>query len=102
MSEIVYIYSIYFGAYLIPIIYLAATFGKGKATKRMIWGVAIHSVWNLVVSGFVYYSWRAGYSEYYWGWALLIPVNIVSGIYYFGALVYSYAPDKPKESCTET
>ena len=98
MPELVYIYALYFGSYLIPIIYLAATRGKGKAKKRLLWGVAIHSFWNLAVWGFVYYSWKAGYSEFYWGWALAIPVNIVSALYYFGALVYSYTPEKSKVS----
>lgn len=94
MPELVYIIAIYFGAYLIPIIYFAATRGKGKATKRLLWGIAIHSFWNLAVWGFVHYSWKAGHSEYYWGWALLIPVSIVSATYYFGAMMHSPPPEQ--------
>ena len=76
----------YFGAYLIPVLYIAGSLGLGPAQKKMWWGMAIHTFWNLVVWGFVYYSWSEGYREYYWGWVLLFPVNVVSAIYYIGAI----------------
>ena len=37
---------------------------------------------SIGVWGFVYYSWKEGYREYYWGWALLFPVNLVALVWY--------------------
>ncbi|MDL5053158.1 hypothetical protein QQ056_06315 [Oscillatoria laete-virens NRMC-F 0139] len=92
MAELLLVNLVYFGAYLIPIIYFTVTLGRGRAKKATLWGVAIHTFCNLCVWGFVFYSWKAGYSEYYWGWALLIPINIISVIYYLGAIASAHAP----------
>lgn len=81
---------LYFGSYLVPAIYLVFSRFRGRATKAMIFGFAIHTFWNLAVWAFVYYSWRAGYSEHYWGWALLIPINFISFLYYIGSLLYGH------------
>lgn len=86
----------YFGAYLIPVLYLAGSLGRGPAKKKMWLGMAIHTFWNLAVWGFVYYSWKEGYREYYWGWILLFPVNVVSAIYYIGAIFLDHSRSPKK------
>jgi hypothetical protein len=80
-------FMIYFGAFLIPVCYFAVTGRSGAAKKGVLIGLALHIFWSLAVYGFIYYSWRAGYREYYWGWALMIPVNLISAIYYVGFLI---------------
>ena len=78
----------YFGAFLIPAAYFVITGKSGVAKKGMLIGLALHVFWSLAVYVFVYYSWSAGYTEYYWGWALMIPVNLVSAVYYLGFLIW--------------
>lgn len=82
------VFLLYFGSYLIPTIYLIFSRFRGRSTKAMIVGFAIHTFWNLAVWAFVYYLWQSGYSEHYWGWTLLIPINFISFLYYVGALIY--------------
>lgn len=89
MKDLAYGSLIYFGSYLIPIGYLISTLFRGPARKPLLIGIAIHTFWNLAVWGFVYYSWWVGYSEYYYGWALLVPVNFISLLYYVGAIIFS-------------
>jgi len=72
----------YFGAMLIPVIYLLATRGRGSERRPMLIGTGLQIFWSLLVWGFVYYNWQAGYTEYYWGWGLLVPVNAIGLIYY--------------------
>ena len=78
----------YFGALLIPIGYCLGTMFSGKVTRLMLIGLALQAFWSLVVWGFVFYSWRAGYKEYYWGWALLIPVNAIGFVYFSAVLLF--------------
>ena len=85
----------YFGSFLIPIAYLLFTLGKGIARKGMLIGAGLQFFWSMAVFAFVYYSWRAGYSDYYYGWALLLPVNIVSTIYYVAFLIWKYTHRTP-------
>jgi hypothetical protein len=80
----------YFGALIIPAAYLLSTRCRGAATRRMLIGVCLQIFWSLAVGAFVYFSWRAGYTEHYWGWALLVPVNAV-GLIYFLAVLFIYA-----------
>jgi hypothetical protein len=77
----------YFGALLVPISYFAFTGWSGRAKKKMLLGVGLQLFWSFIVWGFVWYSWRKGYSEYYWGWALLIPVNVIGAVWYLGSLL---------------
>ena len=83
--ELLIINLTYFGAFLIPLAYLLLKVTKrieGSLWKEMGIGIILQLLWSLGVWGFVYYSWKEGYSEYYWGWALLIPVNFVALIWY--------------------
>jgi len=78
---------IYFGAFLIPLAFFAS--GKTRAARKgMLVGMALHAFWSLAVWGFVWYSWHAGYTDYYYGYALLIPVNVVAAVFYFGWLIW--------------
>jgi hypothetical protein len=90
----------YFGAILVPIVYLVTTGWSGRA-KKMLIGVGLQLFWSLIVWGFVWYSWRNGYSEFYWGWALLIPVNIVALIWYLGCLLWP-KDKRPNQSLQPT
>ena len=74
---------LYFGSLLIPVRYFVSTRFRGRLNRLMLIGLALQIVWSLAVWAFVYYSWAEGYSEYYWGWALLIPVNFIAAIYFF-------------------
>lgn len=73
---------LYFGSFLIPVFYLLATRFRGRLNRLMLIGLALQIFWSLAVWAFVYYSWTEGYSEYYWGWALLILVNFIAAIYF--------------------
>ena len=48
----------------------------------MLIGAAVQLLLSLGVYVVVYFNWRTGYTEYYLGWALLSPVNILAFIYY--------------------
>ena len=91
VPDILFVLAAYFGAYLIPVLYLAGSLFRGRARKKLWWGMAIHTFWNLAVWGFVYYNWKQGYSEYFYAWVLLLPVNIVSAIYYLGAILWDHS-----------
>ena len=88
--QIILISFCYFGSLLIPAAYLLFTLGKGIARKGMIIGAGLQFFWSLAVWALVYYSWRAGNRDYYYAWALLLPVNIVSAIYYVAFLIWKY------------
>jgi hypothetical protein len=78
---------VYFGALVIPIIYVLAGRGGGPATRRMLVGAASQIFLSLAVYAFVHFSWRQGYNEFYWGFILLIPTNILAFIYYLIVLL---------------
>jgi len=82
-------YLMYFGALIIPAAYLLSTRWHGTAKRPVLIGVGLQIFWSLVVWGIVIYSHRAGYSEWFYAWAYLLPVNIVSFIYYL-AVIYIY------------
>ena len=85
----------YFGALLFPIVYLLFTHFRGKARRPMLIGIGLQIFLSLVVWAFVYFSWRAGYQDAYYGWGLLLPVNIVGLIYFFVVLfIYATKPGK--------
>ena len=88
--EITLISFCYFGSFLVPATYFLFTLGKGIARKGMLIGAGLQLFWSLAVWAFVYYSCRSGYSDYYYGWALLLPINIVSAIYYVAFLIWKY------------
>ena len=72
----------YFGALIIPLVYLLSTHARDACTRPMLVGVALQLSLSMAVWAFVYFSWRSGYTEYYWGWALLLPVNVLSLVYF--------------------
>ena len=76
----------YFGALLIPLAYFIATRGRGVATRPMIGGVIFELLAVVGVWAFVAYSHRAGYSEFYWGWAFMIPINALCCLYFLGVV----------------
>ena len=80
----------YFGALIIPCAYLLATRWRGAAKRPMFIGVGLQIFLSLAVWASVYFSWRAGYTDYYYGWAFLLPVNAV-GLIYFLAVLFIYA-----------
>jgi len=80
----------YFGALIIPVGYLMSTRWRGAAKRLMIIGAGLQIFSSLAVWAFVYFSWRAGYTDAYYGWALLLPVNIV-GLLYFLTVLFIYA-----------
>jgi hypothetical protein len=53
----------------------------------MLIGVGLQIFWSLAVWAFVYVSWRAGYQEAWMGWGLLLPVNAIGFLYFFGVLI---------------
>ena len=78
---------LYFGALGIPIVYLLFTRFRGPLKRRMIIGSVLQVFWSLAVWAFVNFSWRAGYTDAWMGWGLLLPVNAVGFIYFVSVLV---------------
>jgi hypothetical protein len=78
---------IYFGAVLIPALYFMLTWRHGSARRPMLVGVILQCFWSLMVWAFVYGSLQTGHVDYYWGWAFLIPVNLVGALYYLAILI---------------
>ncbi len=78
---------LYFGAFLIPFFYLAFTMFNGPKAKAMYWSMALQTCGSLLVCGYVYYLSRTGNPDYYKAWALLMPVNFMSLLYYLGVLL---------------
>ncbi len=73
---------LYFGALLVPAYYFFTRGKYASAGKAMLFGVVIQFVWIVAVGFLVHHSRRAGYRDYYYGWALLIPMNFVAVVYY--------------------
>lgn len=71
-----------FGALFIPAFYFLFMTKSAPTNRRMFFGVGLQVFWSVLVAALVYFSWRAGRAEYYYGWGLLIPVNIVSAIFF--------------------
>ena len=86
---------IYFGALLIPAMYLLVTRWQGAAKRLMLIGAALQIFYTLAVAAFVYVAWRSGRADYYYGWNFLLPVNFV-GLIYFVAVLFTSAR-KPKK-----
>jgi hypothetical protein len=80
----------YFGALIIPAGYLMSTRWRGAAKRPVLIGAGLQLFWSLAVWAFVYFSWRAGHTDAYMGWAFLLPVNVV-GLLYFLAVLFIYA-----------
>ncbi|HEY0967675.1 MAG TPA: hypothetical protein VGD88_09820 [Opitutaceae bacterium] len=79
----------YFGALLVPALYFVATGWNGPAKKKMLWGIGLQFLWMLMVWGFVWYSWKKGSRDYFYGWALIIPGNLAAFIWYLGCILSS-------------
>jgi hypothetical protein len=75
-----------FGALFIPAAYLTFTRGGGTAKRRMLIGAVVQIFWSLAVGALVYLAWRSGQKNYFHGWVLLVPVNVISLIYYLAVL----------------
>ena len=91
------IFFFYFGSILIPIFYFFGTRFRGRLNRLMLLGLGLQIFWSVAVYGFVYYNWSHGYSEYYWGWALLVPVNIVAALYFLVFIPLRTSQTKPAE-----
>lgn len=67
-----------FWSLVIPIAYLLLKRRhkhKGILWKAMAAAIVLHLIWIGLIWCFVYWNWKAGYSEYYYGWYLVWPVN---------------------------
>jgi ABC-type Mn2+/Zn2+ transport system permease subunit len=80
----------YFGALLVPAIYLVATRRRGVARRPMIIGVVFEVIAAIGVWALVAYSHRAGYRDYFMGWAFMLPINALCFLYFVG-VVFFYA-----------
>lgn len=79
---------LYFGALIVPVVYLSATRWRGPARRQMLFGIGMQLFWSLAVWAFVYFSWRAGYQDAWMGWGLLLPVNAIGFLYFVGVLIF--------------
>jgi hypothetical protein len=79
---------LYFGALIIPVVYLISTRWRGAARRQMLVGIGLQVFWSLAVWAFVYFSWRAGYQDAWMGWSLLLPVNAIGFLYFIGVLIF--------------
>jgi hypothetical protein len=80
--DIAVVLFMYFGAVIIPLPYLAIKGMSGCYSKAMFVGIIIQCICIGFVWLFVYLNYKTNHTEYYWGWVLLIPVNIASALYY--------------------
>ena len=81
-----------FGALFIPTLYFLFMTKSAPTNRRMFFGIGLQVFWSLLVASLVYLSWHAGQKEYYRGWGLLIPVNVVSAIF-FALVLYVHNRD---------
>ena len=88
--DLLLLFTMYFGAAVFPAMFFLLKGLKiieGKYWKRFLLGLVLQVFWSLCVWVFVYYSWKQGHREYYWGWALLIPVNGIALFWYLWSLI---------------
>lgn len=78
---------LYFGALIIPVVYLFSTNWRGPARRQMLIGIGLQVFFSLAVWAFVYFSWRAGYQDAWMGWGLLPPVNAIGFLYFVRVLI---------------
>lgn len=71
-----------YGPFFIPVVYFLITKRKGRMKKEMILGFVLHTIWIIAAYGLVYYSWKSGASEWYWGTALYPIVGVISWVYF--------------------
>ena len=90
---------LYFGALIVPLLYFAVAGWRGIARRWMLTGVVLQVFWTMAVYMFVWYCMKEGYRDYYWGWGLLLPVNLVALLWYLGSLAWvkSKRANKPLE-----
>ena len=74
----------YFGALLIPLVYLLLTRFHGAATPVMLIGVGLQVFWSFAVWALAYFSSSSGAWFY---WLLLVPVNILGFVYFATVLI---------------
>jgi hypothetical protein len=86
-----------FGALFIPTYYFLFMQKSPPTNRRMYLGIGLQVLWTAMVAVLVYFAWRTGRPDYYKGWALLIPVNVVSAIYFVIALVVYNRDSKTKK-----
>jgi hypothetical protein len=58
----------------------------------MFMGIGLQVLWTAMVAVLVYFAWRAGRPDYYHGWGLLIPVNVISAMF-FGTVLFRHLRD---------
>lgn len=75
-------YLMFYGALLVPLAYFAIQRRSGRLWRLMFIGIAMQLCLLACVFGFVWFNWKAGYSESYYGYALLLPVNAFCLVYY--------------------
>jgi ABC-type cobalamin transport system permease subunit len=85
---------LYFGALLIPALFFLFNRGQSKAKKPMLIGVGLQVFWSMVVATIAYFSWRAGDSDAFMAWGLLLPVNFVGFLYFLAVLFIYVKKDK--------
>jgi ABC-type cobalamin transport system permease subunit len=85
---------LYFGALLVPALFFFFNRGQSKAKNLMLIGVGLQVFWSMVVAAIAYFSWRAGNRDAFMAWGLMLPVNIVSFIYFLTVLFVYVKKDK--------
>jgi hypothetical protein len=73
---------LYYGALLVPILYLIFNGRRGRLAKLMLIGLLLQMFWSVVVYSVAEFNRRAGRSEWFWAYALYVPVNLASLVYY--------------------
>jgi len=83
-----YIYGLManFGSLLVPLVYFVVTKGaKGRLFKPVLFGFISQIVLYVIAYFFIFWCWKQGYSEWYWAYALYLPINFFGVIYYIVA-----------------
>ena len=87
---------LYFGAFLIPVLYLAITKLRGRCSRPMLFGAGTQLALSLLVYLVSELDFRRGNTEAYYWWLLVILLNFVAFLYY--ACVFAFWYDRPKRN----
>lgn len=82
----------YYGGFGVPLAFFLIGGRRRRARKAMLIGIGLQFFCTLAVFGFVEYSRRSGYADYYYGMALLILVNLCAVVWYAAAIWKNRGP----------
>ncbi len=81
---------LYFGAFLVPVLYVTVTRLRGRCTRPMLAGAGVQLGLSLLLYAVSELDFRRGNTEaYYWG-LLVVALNFVAFLYYVCVFAFWY------------